>query len=47
MVRFQNNSLFNSIVDKNLIYLIEKNFDLKDYLHSKLPVLKIETKYYP
>ncbi|CDW80200.1 serine threonine protein kinase [Stylonychia lemnae] len=47
MVRFQNNSLFNSIVDKNLIYLIEKNFDLKDYLLSKLPLLKIETSYYP
>ncbi|CDW79046.1 serine threonine protein kinase [Stylonychia lemnae] len=47
MVRFQNNSLFNSIVDKNLIYLIEKNFDLKDYLQSKLPICYIETSYYP
>ncbi|CDW82402.1 serine threonine protein kinase [Stylonychia lemnae] len=47
MVRFQNHSMFNSIIDKNLIYLISKNFDLKEYLNSKLPICSIETSYYP
>eukprot|EP00347_Sterkiella_histriomuscorum_P017796 403347960 len=47
VVKFQNNHVFNYLVDKNLISLIEMQINLNDYFESNLPVTKINNQTFP
>jgi hypothetical protein len=47
LVRFQNNMVFNHLVDEHFCTLIEKGVDLKEYLQSSLPYCQIKDERYP
>eukprot|EP00347_Sterkiella_histriomuscorum_P023276 403335266 len=47
IVKFQNNHVFNYLVDKNLISLIEMQINLDDYFESHLPMIKLLNQNYP
>eukprot|EP00347_Sterkiella_histriomuscorum_P005927 403354731 len=47
IVKFQNNHVFNYLVDKNLISLIEMQVNLDDYFESHLPMIKLLNQNYP
>lgn len=47
LLKFQNSTLYNHLVDKNLCSLIDKRIDLKDYFESHLPIYQINEESYP
>lgn len=47
IVEFQGNTMFNFIIDKHLCYLIENNFDLKDYFDSHMACIPLFHEKFP
>lgn len=47
MLKYQNNPLFNYLIDKNLCKLIQLDIDMNDYFESKLPIFEIAYEDYP
>ncbi len=47
LVKYQNNTCFNYLIDPQIITLIEKNVDLKDYFESDLPIHKLKDERFP
>ncbi len=47
LVKYQNNTCFNYLIDPQIITLLEKGIDLKDYFESNLPIHKIKDERFP
>eukprot|EP00347_Sterkiella_histriomuscorum_P008062 403346519 len=47
MIKFQNNSSNNYIIDSHLNALLEANAKLEDYFNSSMPLFKIKNSSYP
>ncbi len=47
LIKYQNNTCFNYLIDPHIITLMEKNIDLKDYFESNLPIHKIVDENFP
>ncbi len=47
LIKYQNNTCFNYLIDPQLITLMQKNIDLKDYFESDLPICKIKDDDFP
>lgn len=45
--RFQDNIIFNYLVDPHFCSLVEMNIDLKEYLASSLPITQIKDERFP
>ncbi len=47
LLKYQNNVCFNHLIDPQIITLMEKGIDLKDYFESDLPMCKITDDRFP
>ncbi len=47
LLKYQNNTCFNYLIDPQIITLMDKNMDLKDYFESDLPICKIKDDRFP
>ncbi len=47
LLKYQNNTCFNYLIDPQIITLMEKNIDLKDYFESDLPIHQIKDERFP
>ena len=47
IIKYQNNTCFNHLIDPLLKDLMKKGIDLKEYFESELPIYKIKDERYP
>lgn len=47
ILKYQNNTCFNYLVDPIVTTLMEKGIDLKEYFESELPLCKIKDDRFP
>lgn len=47
LTKYQNDHSFNYLIDRNLVFFIEKGIDLSEYFESELPKIQILSENYP